>query len=410
MNVFFSNWRRTLASIFFLALLTRVAFVLTQQDGFYFPDSVQYSQAAVNLLTAGELGASYDRAPAYPLFLAAVYSLFGESILAIRVAESVMGAFLAMITAALGRRVAGETVGALAGVIWGVYPMGIFIAGLVYPTNLAAVLLACGVWCVVPPASEELSAKGLFSGGLLFGLAALAIPVALLTIVVAAGWACFSGRRSRVSLAALVLLGSTLSLGPWTARNFFVHGQIVPVQPRFEQYLPRMAKAETKDPDDRINTISRYPERYAAHFIRNFLRFWELYPSAIQMANQSYRDKLNDEDQRIVKDTIYKPNRLINAVSILTAGPIFLFALLGTAVMWTRKERRKLTLLWMTILSFAVGYSFFFAKIRYRIPVEPYIIILAAYGIHGAYALITVRFKSTRYQAGSVSIVSRRST
>ena len=155
MNAFFSNWRRTASLIFFVALLIRVAFIATQQDGFYFPDSLQYSQAAVDLLSAGELGANYNRAPAYPAFLAIVYLLFGESIFAIRVVESFMGAFLAVIMAAVGRRIAGNTVGALAGIIWAVYPMGIFIAGLVYPTGLAATLLACGVWCVLPASASK---------------------------------------------------------------------------------------------------------------------------------------------------------------------------------------------------------------------------------------------------------------
>src|SRR5262245_17860397 len=157
MKAFFSSWRRTVSLIFFLALLMRGAFVVTQQDGFYFPDSLQYSEAAVNLLRFGEFGTTYDRAPAYPVILAGVYSLFGESIFATRVVESLMGAFLALVIATLGRRVGGEIVGAVAGVIWAVYPMGIFIAGLVYPTGLATVLLACGVWCVLPANDDELS-------------------------------------------------------------------------------------------------------------------------------------------------------------------------------------------------------------------------------------------------------------
>src|SRR5262245_46282512 len=128
MNAFFSNWRRTLFLIFFLALLMRGAFILTQQDGFYFPDSLVDSQTAVKLLSVGEFGANYDGAPGYPVFLAAVYLLFGDSIFAVRVVEGAMGAFLALIMAAVGRRVGGEIVGALAGIIWAVYPLGIFIA------------------------------------------------------------------------------------------------------------------------------------------------------------------------------------------------------------------------------------------------------------------------------------------
>src|SRR5262245_53242837 len=155
MNVFFSNWRRTVLLVFFLALLTRGAFILTQQDGYYFPDSLVYSQTVVKLLFVGEFGADFGHAPGYPVFLAVMYWLFGESIFAIRVVESVMGALLAVIMAQIGRRVGGEIVGALAGTIWAVYPLGIFIAGLVYPQGLGAMLLACAVYCVLPAKLEE---------------------------------------------------------------------------------------------------------------------------------------------------------------------------------------------------------------------------------------------------------------
>src|SRR6185503_7132192 len=83
----FSNWRRTLVSVFFLALLARCAFILTQQDGYYFPDSLLYSQTAVKLLSAGEFGADFGFAPGYPVFLAAVYLLFGSGIFTTRVVE-----------------------------------------------------------------------------------------------------------------------------------------------------------------------------------------------------------------------------------------------------------------------------------------------------------------------------------
>jgi 4-amino-4-deoxy-L-arabinose transferase-like glycosyltransferase len=409
MNFCFSNWRRTAPLIFFLALLTRGAFILMQQDGFYFPDSLLYSEAAVNLLAAGEFGTNFDRAPGYSVFVAAVYLLFGESIFAIRVVESFAGAFLAVILAALGRRIGGEMVGALAGVIWAVYPMGIFIAGLVYPTSLATILLAGGVWCLLPAHHEELSVKGAFSSGLFFGLAALAIPVVLLTIVAIAAWVFYWARHARLFFALLIILGSAVTLVPWTARNFVVYGEAILVQPNFEQHLPRMKIPESGPSVDKLDAILLRFDRYAARFGRNFVQFWELYPNRIKMGNQDYRDKLHARDSRLIKETIYVPNRLINAVSIVSTVPIFLFALLGTVAMCLRRDlRRELSMLWIMAMSFAVGYSFFVGKIRYRIPVEPYLIILSAYGMKATFAMIPANFKSFLVPSGS--IISRRST
>jgi len=412
MNLFLSNWRRTALSIFFLALLTRGVFIATQQDGFYFPDSLLYSRTAVNLLSAGEFGADFGLAPGYAVFLAAVYFVFGDSILVIRVVESVMGALLAVIMAAVGRRVGGEIVGALAGIIWAVYPLGVFVAGLVYPTGFAAFLLACGVWCVLPAKHEELSAKGVFSGGLFLGLAALTITVALLTIVVVAAWVFYWARHSRVFLAAVFLLGAALSLAPWTARNFLVHGRLILIQANVEEHLPaprretpdgKIVISEANDRNEVLNAIWSRPDLYVVRLRRNFMYFWELYPSRMIMSNQDYRDELHAIESRVVKETIYTQNSLVTAVSILSTGPIFVFALLGTVAMWPRRDvRRELSILWIMVLSFALGYTFFSGKIRYRIPVEPYLIILSAYGIHATWSMISGRFKSAVESNGSV--------
>jgi 4-amino-4-deoxy-L-arabinose transferase-like glycosyltransferase len=409
MNLFLSNWRRTVFLIFLLALLTRVAFILTQQNGFYFPDSLLYSSVAVNLLSAGEFGADFGLAPGYPVFLAAVYLPFGQNIFVIRLVESFMGAFLAVIIATIGRRVGGEVVGALAGAIWAIYPLGIFVAGLVYPQGLGAMLLASGVYCVLPATHEELSAKGVFFGGLFLGLAALAIPIALLTIVVVAAWVFYWAGHSRLFLASLLFVGAALSLAPWTTRNFLVHERLIPVQADFEGHLrkPRMMTPEGKIVTPEDNTILL--RLYVVRLCRNLMYFWELYPSRMIMSNQDYRDELHANDSRVVKETIYIQNSLITALSILSTGPIFVFALLGTVAMWPRRDvRRELSILWIMVLSFALGYVFFTGKIRYRIPVEPYLIILSAYGIHATWSMISGRFKSAVESNGS--IISGRST
>ena len=171
----------------------------------------------------------------------------------------------------------------------------------------------------------------------------------------------------------------------------------------------KIVTAETDLRNDRINAILYSLELYTVRFRRNFVKFWELYPSGITMNEKGYRDELHARDSRIVKETIYTPNRLINAVSILSTGPVFFFALVGTIAMWLRRDlRRALSILWIMALSFAVGYAFFYGKMRYRIPVEPYIIILSAYGIHATYAMISARFTSVVPSSGS--IISGRST
>ncbi|MGB7951774.1 MAG: hypothetical protein WCH75_29150, partial [Candidatus Binatia bacterium] len=92
-----------------------------------------------------------------------------------------------------------------------------------------------------------------------------------------------------------------------------------------------------------------------------------------------------------VKETIFGPNQLIYLVSIMSTVPLFIFGLIGTIAMGLQKEkRRELSMLWMIILSFALAYSFFFTQMRYRIPIEPYIIILSAYGLAYTWRMLRV--------------------
>ena len=127
------------------------------------------------------------------------------------------------------------------------------------------------------------------------------------------------------------------------------------------------------------------------------------------MNEKGYRDELHARDSRIIKETIYAPNRLINAVSILSTGPVFLFALVGTIAMWLRRDlRRALSILWIMASVVCGRIRVLYGKMRYRIPVEPYLIILSAYGIHATYAMISARFTSVVPSSGS--IISGRST
>ena len=388
----FGNWGRTLLSMFVLALLIRGGFVLTLQDGFYFPDSIEYSGAALNLLISGDLGIAYNRPPAYPVFLAGIYLFFGESILAVRMVESVIGALLAVIIALIGKRIGGQTVGVIAGILWSIYPLGIFITGILYPTNLLTVLLACGVLCCLPDSQQEFSPKRLFAAGVLWGLGALTIPVVLATIGLIGLWVIYWGRGNRVRLLSLLFLGAALVVLPWVIRDFYVYGRVVLVGPHAIEHLPTMRSADVELQRRKVDAILSYPGEFAARFAGHFLRFWKLYPDRMAMDRPGYRQQWHEKDQRMVKDTIFNANDLINAVGLLSTGALFLFAIVGTLGMCVEQNRwRDLSLLWALILSFAVTYSMFVTRTRYRIPIEPYITILSAYGLKMAWSVLVAK-------------------
>jgi 4-amino-4-deoxy-L-arabinose transferase-like glycosyltransferase len=420
----FSAWQRSLLAIFVTALLIRSVFILTLQNGFYFVDSLDYSQAATNLLAHGTFGAGYDRSPMYPLVLAAIYALFGQHIVAIRLVQAVMGACIAVLIALIAQRLGSKGVGVLAGGLWSVYPLGVFIAGLEYPESVATLLLAVAVLCMMTNMKQALGAGRVVLGGLFLGAAVLTIPGTLAAVLAITLWIVYWQSARRFVLAALFLLGVALPLTPWTIHNLYTYGQIVIVDPRLTR--PRGVPAQQEDVinesfnaaavylETRMKTLMRYPGTYVGYVVQEFGHFWELYPTRVLMSYQSYREELHERDVRVVKQTIFGTN-YTDLISVMSTGPMFLFALIGTGALWFQKEWRPgLSLLTMTILSFAIGYScFFYGKTRYRLPVEPYIIILSAYGLKQTWSLLagqTIRERLCRVRGTEHAIVSSKPT
>ena len=106
------------------------------------------------------------------------------------------------------------------------------------------------------------------------------------------------------------------------------------------------------------------------------------------MSQPAFREKMHGKDSRIVKKTIVG-TRWTDLISILSVGPMFFFALIGIGAMCVDRERRRhLSLLCLIILSFAAGYAFFYGRVRYRIPIEPYILMLSAYGLTQMWAML----------------------
>lgn len=385
------DWRYTAFAVFVTALIVRAAFVLFLQEGFYFPDSVHYSKAASSLISNGELGGQYNRPPGYPVFLAGVYLLFGNSILSVRLVESVMGALLAVLIALIGKRIGGDFVGGAAGILWSIYPTGIFIAGLVYPTGLLATLLALGFLCFLPESGHELSRKRVFGAGIICGLAALTAPVVLATAFGLVLWLIYWRPVDGVRLAAMLVLGTVLVVVPWILRDYHVYGRLVIVESRAVRHLPRIENPEKDRHGESLESILEHPRKFAGRFGREFLHFWTLYPDRMKMSNPEVRDSMHARDSRVIRETVFTTNALIITISILSTVPLFFLGIAGTLSMWFQNDKRPcLSLLWGTILSFALPYSVFSTQARYRIPVEPYIVVLSAFGLAHAARLYAV--------------------
>jgi 4-amino-4-deoxy-L-arabinose transferase-like glycosyltransferase len=323
--------------------------------------------------------------------------------------------------------------------------MGVFVSGTVYPTTLLAFLLALAVLCLVPGKGGRAGLLAVSASGFIFGVATLAKPIVAAAIVTVAAWLFVLYRGRRLLTVGLFLFTAILALTPWTVRNYEVFGKFVPIEARGIDQVAPWAKtpdqiaqevlieqailaklkqekklgnpdggpvyqalaeklkeaAENPEPEDTPTLALPLPEGVngkrlpemikgmALRFPGEFLSFFELYPRRVGFLKQQQRDLARAwKNPRLVEEIPFG-NSLVNAVSAFAVSFLYIFALLGIRAMWlTRSAREYLALYLGMVLSFAAGYALSWGKIRYRVPVDPYIILLSAWGVFWAWGAI----------------------
>ncbi len=175
--------------------------------------------------------APFFRPPGYPYFLAGLYSVFGNTPLAARITQMVLGLLSCVLLFFLARGAFGRAAG-LAGalfmaVYWGLIYAGAELTPSALIVFLLLVLLALLRYWISSPGIM----RALFPGFVL-GAMALLRPEMLVLLPLIALWGVgtAAGRRFRalVSLVAL-LLGTALVIAPVTLRNYQVSKEVVPI-------------------------------------------------------------------------------------------------------------------------------------------------------------------------------------
>jgi 4-amino-4-deoxy-L-arabinose transferase-like glycosyltransferase len=159
----------------------------------------------------------------YSAFLALFYRVFGTSTTVAAYANALAGAALAVVTWSLSRHAFSETRARAAGLIVALYPGLILYAAIEMTEPLAALLTLVAFWVA---ARDDVPWRGLVSGALVLGVAALVRPQALLCapfLAMVLPRAPEASKRTRVldlvRGAALAVVLSLVPVLPWTARN-----------------------------------------------------------------------------------------------------------------------------------------------------------------------------------------------
>jgi 4-amino-4-deoxy-L-arabinose transferase-like glycosyltransferase len=160
------------------------------------------------------------RTPGYPVFVAALDALFGESHLVIAIAQAVLFAIVCLLVEAIARRVASDRVAFAAGLVTALYPPLPYFGALVLTEMFTTFLVTAGmaVWLY---AIRRNSTAGFVGAGLLLAATALTRPAfQFLPLFVAAALLLVPGdRRPRWRGSAVMLAAFTVAVVPWLAYN-----------------------------------------------------------------------------------------------------------------------------------------------------------------------------------------------
>ena len=371
-----------IGAIVVLGVVARMAAAVAAGDAFQFPDEGLYTDTAYRLAGGQGFGPEYGKVPAYPLFLAVFAKGSDYSILMLRMVQAALaglgGVALFVLTDRLAGR--GAAIGAL--LLYAADPMLVVAGGLLYPEAVAALLTILLVLTVLVAAERD-SLVLPAASGLLLGVLGQLRPVALILLPVLLIWLVASpGRPPARRWRQAVVAGAVclFTLVPWTYRNYHVQGALVPVS-------TKGARSTIVSTDDLVEqgitaSIARSaweePTRFAGRVALEFTRFWELYPTRLVSDDPERRIAMRASEPRL-SPTLAFNKRLRDVVSAVSFATEMVLAAVGIAVIWG-KRRRETILLIAIVLMFALGYSLFYAKLRYRVPILPLVFVFGGIG------------------------------
>ena len=130
----------------------------------------------------------------------------------------------------------------------------------------------------------------------------------------------------------------------------------------------------------------RDPAALLSRVTRQFAQFWELVPTRMTTDDPVERARLHQHDSRLSVQPLFS-RRLRDLVSAGSFSLELFLAPVGVIVVG-RTHWRNALLLVAVIMTYAVGYALFVAKLRYRIPVLPLLFLFTGVGAAAVFQFI----------------------
>lgn len=338
--------------------------------------------------------------PVYPALLAGVFRIFGTYTFASYLAATGLNILFATLTCIpiffAGKRIAGTGLGAGAAWLWAVFPNAILLTfESMWDACLGALLAAIILWATLA-LIESRRPRDWVGYGLLWGLTLMTNPTLASVLPFLLLWLAYRARkehRSWIALPTITLAVALLCCLPWTMRNYSVFHRFVPLRSVFglQLWLGNNAQAQPpwlgtlhpiNDATERANYIEMgeinymrvkkreaivyieaHPRREVSLFAERFVSIWSGGTAT------PLRDFERDDSSWF---------RYVLLFNILAA----IGALGGILLLTFRRSMYAFPLAAFPIV-FPCAYYATLALPRYRLPIDPIVLLLTAIALAG---------------------------
>jgi len=388
-----------------IKVLALIAFSLYQVVNFFyfqshtvFPDEQRFLDEAKNFANYGEFWTGKYRAWEMPL-TGIIYSVFykaplseGGIVLSIRVFNSALLIFQAFIFYRLAYFMFNsKEVALVAYSLYLFYPFFVFYQALVLSETIFITFFLLGFYFLYRwRLNHFLIDWQMFSSLLFFVLALYTKGVlTILPVVLVVLFYVLNNKinfKSLLSTVALSIASYSILMSPWWVRNYSLFDEFVPFTTSGYHNLYLGANKHNQDGgidwskdvdvgfvnrvhqiDNEIEVSRIYKTEALKYIVENPYAYLRL---SILKLQRFYNPVFNS-------DQFDKPH--YNIISITTYGiyiTLSLVAFVQTSAYW-----RLLSPIYMTVFYFTIMHMLFISSIRYRLPIEPFFILMASYSL-----------------------------
>jgi hypothetical protein len=269
-----------------------------------------------------------------------------------------------------------------------VFPTWVMPSGSVGTDLPAAILVVLMSWTLIEGKSRQ-SRLWLMSGGIVLGIAILVRPVSVAYTLAVIVWLLIvtDGWKNRLSAIGGTILAATVIVAPWSLRNWYVQGRFVLVSTQggselYKSNNPDATGVLANDQAHFLNTLMhRYPK---SHYLNEATRSDLFQKDALKFILENPVRFVELSFVRFIQLwKVYSPrvpllNSIVVMVTFGVALPFFLIQI--TRRGWRRGPEMLLLLI---IVFHTAVHVVFTSAVRYRIPIEPLVIVLAIEGLAG---------------------------